>query len=159
MSRYLIQSVLTVSVLAMVVATSVVGAPPAAAASAASAASLPRLYSGVAKHGGEYVKVFKVRPRTVSLICAYAGELVVTWRRWATKSARGVGKTRPCRGEGLRVRVKAFRPVDGYFTRLNVHFLGTGQTAHLGLADQVGITWIDLEWMNDPDSGATAWPS
>lgn len=126
---------------------------------AAAASGLPRLYSGIAKRGGDYVDVFKVRPRTVSVSCADAGGLVISWRRWTSRSASGVGRTRPCREASVRIRVKASRPVDGYFTRLTVRYAGYG-TGRLGLGRQGGsITWIQVDWMFDPDSGASPWPS
>lgn len=125
---------------------------------AAAGAGSPRLYSGVVERDGDYVDVFKVRPRTVSLSCAGGGQLVISWQRWATRSASGIGRTRPCREASLRIRVKATRPIDGYFTRLTVRFTGYG-TSRLGLGRHVGITWIRLDWLFDPDSGASPWPA
>jgi hypothetical protein len=124
----------------------------AATATTATATTTPRLFNG----SGE---TFKVRPHTVNLICASGGELVLKWKRWTSKSATGAGWTRPCRGDRLRVRVRAFRPVKGYFTRLDVKYKGYS-TGHLGLGRMGGsMSWLDLDWMADPDSGSTPWPS
>ncbi len=130
-------------------------------AGTASASGLPRLYSGVATRGGDYVDVFKVRPRRVSVSCADGGELVVSWRSWTKRSASGVGHLRPCRGGGGRIKVKAFRPRRGYFTRLTVRYKVDRKWVpnQLGLARQLGTTWIRVSWMFNPDSGASPWPS
>jgi hypothetical protein len=146
---------LSAAVSAILIALAVSAAPATTTTTAtatATAATLPRLFNG-------FGETFKVRPHTVSLICASGGELVLTWNRWTSKSASGTGRTRPCRGSSLRVHVKAFRPVRGYFTRLNVKYKGYS-TGHLGLGRMGGsMSWIDLEWMADPDSGSTPWPS
>lgn len=80
------------------------------------------------------------------------------WRSWTSKRAVGSGRNRPCRGRDYKVTVRASRPRGGYFTRLTVRY-GSGSTARLALADLSGIGWVQVDWMNDADSGAEPWPS
>lgn len=143
-------------VAACVPGVSLCSAQVADARTTATTASKPRLYSGVVERYGDYVDVFKVRPRTVSVSCADGGQFVVSWRSWTTRRATGSGHTRPCRGGRQRIRLKAFRPIQGYFTRLTVTYVDAGATNRLGLAKMLGTTWLQVPFYDG--SGATPWP-
>lgn len=150
------QIIRTMMVAACLASASLCGAQPAFARSAATTASKPRLYSTVAERDGEFVDVFRVRPRTVSVSCAEGGQLVLSWRTWTSRRATGAGHTRPCRGGSERIKVKAFRPIQGYFTRLTVRYVEAGGTSRLGLAKMLGMTWLQVPFYDG--SGATPWP-
>lgn len=134
--------------------------PTGAAAVPASQSAVPRLFSTIAERGGDYVDVFKVRPRRVGFACGDGGTLVLSWRSWTASHATGKGRLSPCRGTSRpRFTVRASRPVDGYFTRLTLRYR-SGNVAHMALANMGGSTmWLTVSWMYDPDSGASPWPS
>lgn len=132
---------------------------PGAPASASGASAPPRLYSAVVQDGGAFVRVFKVRPRTVSLTCADGGTLeALTWRRWTRNSASGSGWTHPCDGAVQAVTLFVSRPIEGYFTRMSVRYDG-GAPNRLGLGRVGGrLFWLGLRALpgSGPDSGP--WP-
>lgn len=140
--------------------TALLAFPVGAQAVIASESALPRLYTTVAERGGDYVDVFKVRPRRVSFTCGDGGTLVLSWRTWTRSQASGKGRLSPCRMSSRpRFTVTASRPVNGYFTRLTLRYR-SGNVARMALAKMGGSTiWLTVRWMNDPDSGASPWPS
>lgn len=169
MTRVLFRTVLPIAFFLATVSFAVLVTTPSGRAALAQAtsrtpdpvaapAAVPRLYSGVVERDGDYVDLFKVRPRSVSVTCADGGSLVIAWRRWGPRSALGHGRTRPCRGVSQRFRVKVSRPVSRYFTRMTVRYSG-GNTNRLGLGQSLGLAWIELDWLSDPDSGASPWPA
>jgi hypothetical protein len=136
-------------------------AAPTFAEAASARAGLPRLYSTSVLHGETVVNVFKVRPRIAVTDSADGGELVIHWRSWTATRAVGTGRAHPDHGS-YPISVTASRPVSGYFTRLTV----TGKTGAvwhpdplgLGYLGGISLTWINLSWMNNPESGSTPWP-
>lgn len=119
----------------------------------------PRLYSAVVESGSAFIRVFKVRPRSVSVSCADGGTLVrLTWRRWTRNSASGSGWTLPCDGVAQAVTLFVTRPVEGYFTRMTVRYDG-GAPNKLGLGRVGGrLSWMAVAALpgKGPDSGP--WP-
>lgn len=92
------------------------------------------------------VNVFKVRPRVAVTDSADGGELVIHWQRWIYRYAYGTGRAYPDHGS-YPIRVKATRPIAGYFTRLTV----TGRIDRKWHRDPLGLGYlggISLAWIN-----------
>lgn len=145
-------------VLATACTASLIAAAPAGASSTAKRP--PRLYSAVVENGSTFIRIFKVRPQTVSVSCADGGALVqLTWRRWTRNSASGAGRTKPCDGAAAQpVTLFVSRPIEGYFTRMSVRYDGSGPN-RLGLGRVGGrLFWLGLAALpgTGPDSGP--WP-
>ncbi|HZE04063.1 MAG TPA: hypothetical protein VE127_02495 [Solirubrobacteraceae bacterium] len=128
----------------------------------AGARSLPRIYSTVRMNkSNQFTNIFRVRPRIVVTDSADGGELRIHWRRWTRRNAVGSGRAHPDHGS-YPIRVKAWRPVRGEFTRLTVwgKLGGRWHKDPLALAYVIGsaLGWINVHWMHNPASGATPWP-
>jgi hypothetical protein len=96
---------------------------PTRRVTAREAATLPKLDSDCYR-GKKYVgNCYQVRPRHLSCQDACGGELTLTWSSWTAKDAFGSGSgIAEEQGHVLHyhVRVEAFSPRNGHFTRLRV---------------------------------------
>lgn len=115
-----------------VVLSCVAGVAVAVSVGTAFASSLPTLYCNLKQRGSDanpsFTPVFSVRPRHIGVLnTQQGGELMLKWSRWTASSATGSGTALP----GIAVApgqpqptywvaVKAYRVVDGHFTRMTI---------------------------------------
>ena len=115
-----------------VVLAGLAGSAGAIGVGTASASSLPTLYCNLKQRGSAanpyFAPVFSVRPRHVGVLnTQQGGELTLKWSAWTASSAVGSGTALPGIAVGpgqkqptYRVAVKAYRVLDGHFTRMTI---------------------------------------
>ena len=117
---------------------------PTPRVTAGEAATLPKLDSDC-YHGKKYVgNCYQVRPRHLSCQDACGGELTLTWSSWTAKDAFGSGSgIAEEQGHVLHyhLRVEAFSPRNGHFTRLRVAGAAVKTLGGPGLQDLGNGLW------------------
>ncbi len=137
-------SFLVVAALALPAAVAQAGPRDGArtATSTVSAASLPTLQT-VCQRGDRYRTCYLIKPRHIGCQVACGGEFTLTWSSWTSRDAFGSGESV---NENMgsvaraRVRVEAFAPRDGHFTRLRIAF-GKSPLRGPGVRDLGGGLW------------------
>jgi hypothetical protein len=138
------------------------GSAVAMSVGTALASSLPTLYCNLKQRGSDanphFAAVFSVRPRHVGVLnTQQGGELTLKWSSWTASSATGSGTALPGIAVGpeqkqptYRVAVKAYRVLDGHFTRMTIttHFSSTHtQAEHLKLTEGTAPGGGQFSWV------------
>src|ERR1700722_18505493 len=138
--------------------------PVAISVGTALASSSPTLYSNLKQHGSKanpsFSPVFSVRPRHVGVLnTQQGGELTLKWSSWTASSAVASGTALPGiavspgqKQPTYHVAVKAYRVLDGHFTRMtittdlsNTHT----QAEHLNLVESHTSSGGQFSWVTN----------
>jgi hypothetical protein len=145
-----------------VVLAGLVGSAVAMSVGTAFASSLPTLYCNLKHRGSDanpyFTPVFSVRPRHVGVLnTQQGGELTLKWSSWTASSATGSGTALPGIAVGpgqkqptYKVAVKAYRVLDGHFTRMTIttDFSRTDTHAeHLSLVQSNTASGGQFSWV------------
>jgi hypothetical protein len=145
-----------------VVLASLAAAAVAMTVGTALASSLPTLYCNLKERGPaanrSFTPVFSVRPRHVGVLnTQQGGELTLKWSSWTLSSATGSGTALPGiavspgqKQPTYKVAVKAYRVIDGHFTRMTIITDVSGtrtQAEHLHLAESSSSGGTQFAWV------------